>query len=237
MTKIIEKPDLATMFSKGIVGAIPFVGPLAAEIIGATIPNQRIDRIENFLDKLEKKINEIDKEKVKESIKKPETIDLFEDAFIQASRALSNDRKEYIASLLKNSLNDDEIKHVEYKRLLSLLGEVNDIEILMLISQRFNTIGGNDPEAEQFWKKHGEVIQEPPAYMGSTQEELDKHTIYLAHKLHLVNLGLLKLRFKTPRKGEIPEFDEKTGMIKSSGYDSTSLGRLLVKAIDQGEES
>nr|CAA6830690.1 MAG: Unknown protein [uncultured Thiotrichaceae bacterium] len=236
MTKIIEKPDIATMFSKGIVGAIPFVGPLAAEIIGATIPNQRIDRIESFLEKLENKIKEIDKEKVQALIKNPETIDLFEDAFIQASRALSEDRKEYIASLLKNSLDSDEIEYIEYKRLLSVLGELNDLEILMLISQRFNLMGCSDPESEQFWEKHREILQEPPAYMGSTQEEIDKNTIFLAHKLHLVNLGLLKPRFKKPNRGEIPEFDEKTGMIKSSGFDSTSLGRLLLKAIDQGEK-
>lgn len=82
MTKIIEKPDIATIFTKGIVGAIPFVGPLAAEIVGTTIPNQRMDRIEKFLEKLEQKIKKMDQEKVKESIEKPESVDLFEDAFI-----------------------------------------------------------------------------------------------------------------------------------------------------------
>ena len=41
--------DIATILSKGLVGAIPFVGPLAAEIVGAIIPNQRIDRLESLL--------------------------------------------------------------------------------------------------------------------------------------------------------------------------------------------
>jgi hypothetical protein len=29
-----------------------------------------------------------------------------------------------------------------------------------------------------------------------------------------------------------PEFDEKTGMIKASGYEITSLGKLFLKYID-----
>jgi len=37
----IQKTDIATILSKGLVGAIPFIGPLAAEIVGAIIPNQR----------------------------------------------------------------------------------------------------------------------------------------------------------------------------------------------------
>ena len=41
--------DIAMILSKGLVGAIPFVGPLAAEIVGAIIPNQRIDRLESLL--------------------------------------------------------------------------------------------------------------------------------------------------------------------------------------------
>ena len=52
--------DLATIFGKGLVGAIPFVGPLAAEIVGSIIPNQRIDRIETFLKMLESKIHGLD---------------------------------------------------------------------------------------------------------------------------------------------------------------------------------
>jgi hypothetical protein len=131
--------DIAAIIGKGLLGAIPFVGPLAAEIVGAIIPNQRIDRIETVLRLLETKISEEDKEKVKQRIVSPESVDLIEDGFVQASRALSEERKEYIASLLKNSLTDDQLKHIEYKRLLSILGELNDLEVLILKSLTFYT--------------------------------------------------------------------------------------------------
>lgn len=225
-----EKSDLVAIFSKGIVGGIPFVGPLAAEIIGATIPNQRIDRIESLLRLLEDKISEQDRPKIEERIKSPESVDLVEDAFIQGSRALSEERKEYIAALLKNGLTDDQLEHVEYKKLLSLLGELNDIEVLLLKS---HSLSRRDEEYETFKETHKDALMPRPVHLQSTQEELDKNAIFQTHRLHLVNLGLLKMNFKKPRKGEVPELDEKTGMMKAQGYDITSLGRLLIRSIDQ----
>lgn len=228
-----KRTDVVAIIGKGLLGAIPFVGPLAAEIVGAVIPNQRIDRIESLLKLLESKIPEEDRLKVKERFISSDSVDLIEDGFIQASRALSENRKEYIASLLKNSLTDNDLKHIEYKRLLSILGELNDLEVLILKSK---TVHRMDPKHSEFWEAHEDALTSPRAYMGSTQEEIDKYTIYQTHKSHLVNLGLLKAKFKKPKRGELPEFDDKTGMIKAQSYDITSLGRLLLRSIDQGGE-
>lgn len=223
--------DIAAILGKGLVGAIPFIGPLAAEIVGAIIPNQRIDRLESLLQMLESKIPESEREKVQEKITYPESVDLIEDGFLQASRALSDERKDYIASLLKNSLTNDDLTHIEHKRLLSLLGEMNDLEVLILKS---HTMYRNTEEHQDFWEKHKKALQPPTAYLSSTQEEIDKHTLFQTHRLHLASIGLIRLKFKKPKRGELPEFDEKTGMIKSNGYDITPLGRLLLRNIDQG---
>ena len=225
--------DITTIIGKGLLGAIPFVGPLAAEIVGAVIPNQRIDRIESLLRFLESKIPEEDRRKVKEKIISPESVDLIEDGFVQASRALSEERKEYIASLLKNSLTDDELKHIEYKRLMFILGELNDLEVLILKSK---TMYGGQADHNEFWEAHKGALNPPQAHMGSTQAEIDKDTINQTHTLHLANLGLLKARFIKPKRDALPEFDDKTGMIKAQGYDITGLGRLLLRSIDQGGE-
>lgn len=225
--------DIAAIIGKGLLGAIPFVGPMAAEIIGAVIPNQRIDRIESLLKLLESKIPEEHRSKVEKNIYSPESIDLIEDGFIQASRALSEERKEYIASLLKNSLTEDEVKHIEYKRLLSILDDLNDLEVLILKSQ---TMYRGHPEHQEFWETHEGALTPPMAHMRSSQEDIDKYTIYQTHKFHLANVGLLQAKFKKPKRGELPDFDEKTGMIKAQGYEITSLGRLLLRSIDQSGE-
>jgi len=226
--------DIATIIGKGLLGAIPFVGPLAAEIIGNLIPNQRIDRIESLLKILESKFNEEDKQRIKEKFIDPSSVDLIEDGFVQATRALSEERKEYIASLLKNSLTDKELKYIEYKRLLSILSELNDLEVLILKS--FTLLHGEEG-GDEFWGKHEQALDEPIAYLGEPQEKWDKLEIYKTHKEHLVRLGLLKMRFKKTSKGEIPEFDENTGMVKAQGYDITPLGELLLRSIDQDESA
>ena len=48
--------------------------------------------------------------------------------------------------------------------------------------------------------------------------------------------GCSEFRFKKPKRGELPEFDEKTGMVKVGGYEITSLGRLLLRSIDQDKK-
>jgi hypothetical protein len=68
---------------------------------------------------------------------------------------------------------------------------------------------------------------------GSSQREQEEAAIYHSYQQHLVQLQLLKPSFgMPPHKGVMPEFDNSTGMIKASGYDLTSLGRLLLKRID-----
>ena len=229
----MEKSDLVTILSKGVLGAIPFVGPLAAEIIGATIPNQRIDRIESFLKIFESKLHEIDKNSIEEKITSPEHVDLLEDSFIQATRALSEERKDFIASLMKNSLTDENLEYIEYKRLLSTLGELNDFEIIILKSYSLDQC---TQEYKDFMEIHEDSLRTPIIYMDASIEDVNKEAIFQAHKTHLVNLGLLKPKFKKPKKGELPEFDEKTGMIKYNGYSLSPLGRLLLKTIDQSCE-
>ncbi|BBT80846.1 hypothetical protein WP8S18E11_25120 [Aeromonas veronii] len=225
-----KSTDVVAILGKGLAGAIPFVGPLAAEIIGAIIPNQRIDRIESLLRHLESKITEEDKLKVQAKISMPESVDLLEDGFLQAARALSEERKDYIASLLKNNLTKEHLEYIEHKRLLYILGQLNDLEIIIL---KYYTLHQSSPEFEEFFTLHQEILQPQDVYIGSSQEALDKTLIYQTHRSHLASLGLLRPVFKRAKRGELPEFDDKTGMIKTNGYTITPLGRLFLRSIDQ----
>ena len=227
-----RKEDLIASALKGVCGTLPIVGPSIAEIIGYVIPSQRIDRIASFLKALEAKIDPTEQSKVEARILEEKSIDLMEDGFLQAARALSEERIEYIASLLKNGLTDEDLKHIAYKKLLSILGEINDIEVLILKSYFVDIM-----HQQEFQIKHQGVVPEPLVHLGSPQEEVDKHAIHESYKINLARLGLLKNRFQQPRRGELPEFDEQTGMIKSRGYDITDLGRLLLRSIDQSEEN
>jgi hypothetical protein len=226
-----RKEDLIASALKGVCGTLPIVGPSIAEIIGYLIPKQRIDRIAALLRTLESKVDPEEKAKVEARMLEEKSIDLMEDGFFQAARALSEERIEHIASLLKNSLTDQDLEHIAYKRLLSLLGELNDLEVLILQSY-----SGSITQQREFHKKHQGVVDEPLVHLGSSQEEVDKHAIHEAHKANLARLGLIKSMFDRPWRNESPELDEQTGMMKASGYEITSLGRLLLRSLDQGEE-
>ena len=45
--------DLAVATGRGAANLVPFVGPFLAEIIGSTIPHQRMDRVAKFAADLE----------------------------------------------------------------------------------------------------------------------------------------------------------------------------------------
>jgi hypothetical protein len=229
----IESPDLenrqsdvGAAFLKGIVGAAPFVGSMLAEAIGATIPNQKLDRLIAFAKELDDRVKYLEEDTVQLKTQSAEFTDLLEDGLTQASRAMSDERRAYIASLLANSITTDQLTHVEQKKLLSLLGELNDAEILTLkfYSLRFN-------ERREFAEIHQELFKPIHRSFGSPQANVDKGALRDSYRVKLIELGLLELEYKRPSKGEIPEFDERTGRIKATGYKLTTLGKLLLRTI------
>lgn len=222
-----NKRDRITSALRGGVGAVPVVGSLIAELITNLVPNQRTDRIVSFLGALNKRIELLDREVVEARAKSEEFVDLFEDGTIQAARSLSGERRGQIASFLANALTDEDLEHAQHKRLLQLLGELNDTEIVILKSYQIGV-----EERDQFVRRHLETVVGPRAHMGSGAAEADKAAVHKSYRKHLVDLGLLKQRFKRPRKGELPEFDEDTGMMKAQSHRITRLGDLLVRHIE-----
>lgn len=221
--------DTAIAVARGAVNYIPYVGPILAELFGTIIPNQRIDRVTTFAQMLNAKVEHMDQDLLEQKMRTEEFADLFEDGAFQAARTLTDERKEYIASLLKNSLSSEDLDHLQEKQLLSLLGDINDAELIILRSYGLDL----DPQAhQQFIETHQDTVQGPLAVFGSSQEEADRSAIHQTYRSHLQRLGLVQEKYKKPKKNELPEWDYKTGMLKSSGTHITPLGRLLLRYID-----
>lgn len=228
-----SKIDKLTALSKGLLGMVPFAGSILSEIIGNIIPNQRIDRISEFLKILDKKLEETGKNisELSEKMEEEGYVNLFEEGVFQSARASSKDRKEYIASILVNGLEDEILNDIQKNIFLSILSQLNDMEIIILYSHTYKVRGDKD-----FFEKHKDILSEPLAHLGASQEVIDQSTIYKTHREKLVNLNLINKRFPNIKKGDIPEFDNKTGMMKANGYELTSLGRLFLKYIDLQDE-
>lgn len=225
--------DKGVLLLKGITGTIPFIGPMIAEIVGEIIPRQRIDRMHELLHILNEKLSklEISQEELSHKMKEEPYVNLLEEGMWQAARSSSAERKKYIASLLANGISNENLHELEENVLLLILSQMNDNEIIILYS--YTILVKRDPE---FHKQHEDILTKPLAHLGSNQEELDKATIYDTYRGKLVRLNLLHRTFKKPKRGDLPEFDEKTGMMKASGYSLTPLGRLFLKYIDMPDE-
>ncbi len=210
-----NKSDVVASLLKGYLGGLPVLGPPIVEIIGNLIPNQRIDRIASLLKTLESKIDPEEKAKVEAKMLEEKSIDLLEDGFLQAARALSEERIDYIASLLKNSLTDEDLEQSAYKRLLFLLGEINDVEMIILMAYSMHGV-----EQQDFWEKHQDILIGEPLMFPTSRKKVDQDAIHKTYEANLVRLDLLESKTQGP----------------SQSYEITSLGRLLLRSIDQGSE-
>lgn len=93
-----SKTDVAISVGMATLGSLPYAGPILAEVVKTIIPNQRIDRIARFAQSLDDKLAELDKQVLEQKMRTEEFVDLFEDGAFQAARAMTDERRERIAS-------------------------------------------------------------------------------------------------------------------------------------------
>ncbi len=225
------KADVGAMVVRSTVGLIPFAGPVLSEIITHFIPNQRQDRITDYLRRLEGKLTDISEATLRDKASDPNTVDLFEEGGFQSARAVTDERRDQIAALVAHGISGQEKELIEAKRLLLLLRELDSDQIVILCSylNRYS-------EDDEFQRTHAHILEPPFAHLESEQEDLDRETMFNLAKQQLVSMTLLRASFKSVKKGEVPEFDSKTGTMKVSYTQVSPLGRLLLRRIGLANE-
>lgn len=228
LTKVLQSNavDYVTAGAKAALSAIPFAGSLLAEIAGSIIPKQRVDRIADFASRLEQRIEHLEKGSITAALDDEEFTDLTEEALRQASRATTDERREYLSTLLANSLTSDAVSYAETKHLMRLLGELNDVEVIWLRFHAVPTMGGD----EEFRKLHENIFRPKAAHLGSSVEEVDAEALQKSYRDHLTRLGLVTAQISKGRDGA-PEFDRFTGNFKVSYHQTSPLGNLLLRQI------
>ncbi len=219
--------DRAISLAKQVAGVLPGIGPALTEILLDDIPGQRMDRFAEFARQLDRRITGLE---LAEAAKDPRNLDLLEEGAFQSARALSNERLEYIAKIVADGLGDDEAARLESKRLLNLLDQIDDDQIIIMTSQL------RRHWQDDFREKHANILTPPRAHMGSSREDHDKAEVFQLARDNLIQLGLLRPRFAQPKKDALPEFDSKTGMIKAQGFELSPRGRLLLRRIGLAED-
>jgi hypothetical protein len=201
---------------KGGVASVPLVGSLAVELLNVTIPNQRQERIEKLLNILSSKVFDIDLKQLQERFNSSDFIDIFEDILFQSVRATSGERLEYLASVVEYGLRQEEIDHLQIKRLLEILKEINDVEVILLQSYESRNRYNQD-----FEEKHSSIFN----LFNLEPDKVQEHKVMLGnYNSHLINLGLI---------GKSLSFDSSSRNRQISEYDLciTKLGTMLLKKI------
>lgn len=226
-----DERDRGVAILKSVAGLAPGVGAALSEILTRFIPNQRIDRVEDYLRRLHKALNHLSEDQVRERTQSPEAIDIFEEGGIQSTRALSDDRRDQIAHVVAFGLSGEDKERIEAKRILKLLREIDEDQIIILTGHLHKNLFDDD-----FQERNSHILHGPFVHMQSSRDDMDRATMTELAKAQLISLGLLRPRFKNLKKGEVPEFDPKTGMMKRQSLEISSLGRLVLRRIGVADE-
>lgn len=222
-----QSADLVALAGKVVFGLVPqWGGTIVGELVGSYLPNQRMDRLIKFVEVLNQRFAALEEDFIRSQATNDNFTELLEEGFRQAARSVSDERREYIASLIDNSLKSEDIEYHESRHLLRILGEVNDIEVIWLRFY-YGTFLGDD---SAFQEKHKSIIEPVAAYMGSPPEVGEKAALQRSYKNHLASLGLLEQKF---------DFDRTASgvKLKPTGHNITPLGRLLLKEIGLADPS
>ena len=178
-----NKTDFLTSAAKSSVGIIPGAGPFLSELIGMIIPNQRVDRLSKYVIELDNKLKKIPTEITTGLLKNEDFIDLIEEGFIQASRARTDERRKYIASIIANGISDEQINFEESKYQLKILQELNDVEIIWLRFYLVPTTGGD----KEFRNKHQKILAPVRPRLEDDQQTINKAAFQESYKEHFFN--------------------------------------------------
>ena len=222
--------DYVATALRAVMGSVPIVGPLFGELAGVVVPNQRMERIAKFAEELDRRLRVFEAaDDITGWLGNEHFADLLEEGIRQAARSLSDDRRQYLAALVVNSLTTQDIEYSESRHLLRMLNELSDVEIIWL---RFYL-----DRTWEFSERHQNALAPPQASMASPRNERDKaaHKTALqdSYKEHLCLLGLVERRYRVDMRSRQPKFDE-DGVQEVDGYSITTLGHLLLRQIGLG---
>ena len=219
---IEDVPNQQDILVKAIRVGLSFCGPVGAllgEVITEFIPAQRIDRLQDFSERLKEQIDDLNAFKTKFESSTGFAA-LVEGVTLAAIRTPSPDRREQLAALLANGLSKDEAQLIAQLELLKLLEQLNQPQILMLMRYgSFRQVMGND-ELHEFIERHKEVFVSPPDQM-SSEESRRAWAMHQYYGDSMTNLGLLR---------------DTEGVVKSGHrrkWAITPLGRMLLVEIDK----
>jgi len=200
----------AFLLVNAMASCFPGMGGVVSELIG----RKREERIRQFTEMLEARIDNI--EKHLDIFSQPACIELLEEAADQASRGESELKRIALARIMATSINEDLVNHETDRLLLALLGDMTDYELLHLLDQFQQSLWTVNEDYANLLQNSQEIVKPRVAYDLSGQEKSDAYHVQMAHHSRLERFGLLKNECHSNRPR----------------YNSTPLARLLLRRMN-----
>jgi hypothetical protein len=202
--------DRIAALIRGVAGLVPGFGNMISEVLTALIPEQRIDRLSDYIRALNEKIKMLDADLsvIRGRLSESDRLGIFEDGLIQAARSATSERRERIASVIAYGLSEADFNYERIKKVLNILDDLTDAEIIVLKS--FDLRG---EEYREFSRAHSWVLRPASREVGSSRsaEEGERAALQDAWRLALERLGLIAT---APRGNQ---------------FQLTALGRLVLR--------
>jgi hypothetical protein len=151
------------------------------ELINQILPNQAHDRIERYLRQMHDRLCKLEQNKLEEILAVPENRGLIWEGMLQSARATSEDRIEYLAKLVTDGITDEHLDHMHSRKLLNILGDLDDSEVIFLLGQFSDT-------PEDYQERHSRILKEPEPSAG---DKTPSEVMYQASRDKLIRMGLL----------------------------------------------
>jgi len=221
--------DTFVGFTKAGLSLIPIAGPFISEIIGNIIPNQRFERVAKYLETLKSKLDSVEDQNIILQLTTDRNmLLLFENTIKHSSETNSEEKYDYYSEFIINALQDKTTEQIQRERILKIISELNEIEIVLLIYFSLRpTIGMNN----SFIESKKDLLFPHQRTMNEPVENGYSHDFKQQYIENLERHKLLRSKVEIDRNTKMPLVDVFSGQLKRSSSDITILGDLVVRFI------
>lgn len=210
-------PDFAlwsAQFAAAVFG-VPEVGVLLGGTAAMGLARVRSMRLQEFGESVHARLGRIeaDIDQLRERLAGDESrAELLEHAAEAAARTASKERREYLAELVARGLTTEERSADEVKKLLYMLNDLADSEVIWLVHLSHDLALG---ERTEHYTRHEETLKLASREVGIARTERDRAAFQQGYVRNLERLGLIS-----------------SGAIPGQGSISiTGIGRILLRYI------
>ena len=219
--------DITAIILKSTCKLAPVVGGFIGEIVGQLIPNQRINRVQQYSEILGKMFEELDETLLPILIANNNFIEFVEDSYYHAIRSATQKRMEQIAHIVFEGIKSRDTEFSERRHIFQILSQINDIEIIILGYFLYKKYGNS----RKYQEKYPEIFEREYYDYPEDSDQRDKSAILESYYGHLTGLGLLVQNYSIDNKS-VSDTKNRISLVNPNGLSISRSGKLLLRYLN-----